>query len=269
MSALQAELHIHSCLSPCADDDMTPANIAGMAMLAGADIAALTDHNSTGNCPAFFAACEAYGVVPVAGMELTTAEEIHLVCLFETLEAAMAFGAAVRSHRMRVPNRPECFGNQILMDAEDRIAGEETDLLLLATDLTLEAAAALVRVYGGAVYPAHIDRASGGILAILGSMPDTTHFAAAELRHPARAAEYAARPDTADLLLVPASDAHQLYRIGESMFGLEVDGIDDSRTRARAQRIRSALIDLLRHGECGGGQRVAPPVRPRHGERMQ
>ena len=77
-----ADLHIHSCLSPCADDDMTPADAAGMARLAGADVAALTDHNSAANCPAFFAACEAYGVVPVGGMELTTAEEIHLVCLF-------------------------------------------------------------------------------------------------------------------------------------------------------------------------------------------
>ena len=79
MSVLRAQLHLHSCLSPCADDDMTPANIAGMAMLAGLDVAALTDHNATDNCPAFFAACAAYGVVPVGGMELTTAEEIHLV----------------------------------------------------------------------------------------------------------------------------------------------------------------------------------------------
>ena len=68
MSMLRAELHIHSCLSPCADDDMTPANIAGMAMLEGLDVAALTDHNSCGNCPAFFSACEAHGIVPVAGM---------------------------------------------------------------------------------------------------------------------------------------------------------------------------------------------------------
>ena len=83
MSRYYYDLHLHSCLSPCADNDMTPNNIAGMAALAGLQIAALTDHNSCKNCPAFFAACKRYGVVPVAGMELTTAEGIYLICLVE------------------------------------------------------------------------------------------------------------------------------------------------------------------------------------------
>ena len=80
------DLHIHSCLSPCADDDMTPANIAGMAALPGLNLVALTDHNSCKNCPAFFAHAKRYGIVPVAGMELTTAEDIHVICLFSDLE---------------------------------------------------------------------------------------------------------------------------------------------------------------------------------------
>ena len=81
------DLHVHSCLSPCGDDDNTPNNIAGMAKLCGLDIIALTDHNSTKNCPAFFKACEKYGLLPIAGMELTTSEDIHVVCLFERLQA--------------------------------------------------------------------------------------------------------------------------------------------------------------------------------------
>ena len=83
------DLHIHSCLSPCGDNDMTPNNIAGMGVVAKLDIMALTDHNTCRNCPAFFAAAEKNGIVPVAGMELTTAEDIHLLCLFEELEAAL------------------------------------------------------------------------------------------------------------------------------------------------------------------------------------
>ena len=78
------DLHIHSCLSPCGDDDMTPNNIAGMGVVAKLDIMALTDHNSCLNCPAFFKTAQANGIVPVAGMELTTAEDIHLVCLFDS-----------------------------------------------------------------------------------------------------------------------------------------------------------------------------------------
>ncbi|MBR5633385.1 MAG: PHP domain-containing protein, partial [Clostridia bacterium] len=89
------DLHVHSCLSPCADDDMTPANIAGMAAVQGLDIVALTDHNSAKNCPAFFHHAKSFGIIPIAGMELSTAEDIHVVCLFPTLEAALQFNDIV------------------------------------------------------------------------------------------------------------------------------------------------------------------------------
>ena len=79
------DLHIHSCLSPCGDNDMTPDSIAGMGELNGLDIMALTDHNTLKNCPAFFKAAYRHGIIPVAGTELTTAEDIHAVCLFATL----------------------------------------------------------------------------------------------------------------------------------------------------------------------------------------
>ena len=85
MKSYYYDLHMHSCLSPCADDDNTPANIAGMATLAGLEIVALTDHNTTANCPAFFEAAKKLGLIPIAGMELTTSEDIHVVCLFEYL----------------------------------------------------------------------------------------------------------------------------------------------------------------------------------------
>ena len=88
MSRYTYDLHVHSCLSPCADNDNTPNNIAGMATILGLNIIALTDHNTCKNCPAFFTAAKRYGLVPVAGMELTTSEDIHVVCLFENLEDA-------------------------------------------------------------------------------------------------------------------------------------------------------------------------------------
>ena len=102
MRTVAYDLHLHSCLSPCGDMDMTPCNIAGMAHLCELGIVALTDHNAVDNCPAFFQACEEYGIVPIAGMELTTAEDIHLLCIFETLNEALAFGAAVKEHRMKI-----------------------------------------------------------------------------------------------------------------------------------------------------------------------
>ena len=107
MALFTYDLHVHSCLSPCGDDEMTPCNIAGMAFLAGVRIVALTDHNSCKNCPAFFAACEEYGVTPVPGCELTTSEEIHMVCLFEGLKQAMDFDEAIQPYRMMLKNRVE------------------------------------------------------------------------------------------------------------------------------------------------------------------
>ena len=97
MISLTYDLHIHSCLSPCGDDDMTPANIAGMCAIKGLDVVALTDHNSSKNCPAFLAAAEEYGLLAIPGMEINTSEEVHAVCLFPTLEAAMDFAAQGKS----------------------------------------------------------------------------------------------------------------------------------------------------------------------------
>ncbi len=114
MKKFYYDLHIHSCLSPCADNDNTPGNIAGMASLCGIDILALTDHNSCKNCPAFFEAARNFGIVPIAGMELTTAEDIHLLCLFEELEAALEFSDSVDKNRVRIKNRAEIFGEQLI-----------------------------------------------------------------------------------------------------------------------------------------------------------
>ena len=99
------DLHIHSALSPCADNDMTPNNIAGMAAIKGLSILALTDHNSAKNCPAFFDACKQQGIIAIAGMELSTAEDIHLVCLFEELDDAMRFDAEIEKHLMPIKNK--------------------------------------------------------------------------------------------------------------------------------------------------------------------
>ena len=122
---LTYDLHVHSCLSPCGDDDMTPANIAGMAALKGLDAVALTDHNTCRNCPAFLAAAEEYGVLAVPGMEINTSEEVHAVCLFPTLEAALEFDRYVYGKLIKFPNKEEIFGKQEIYDLSDRVCGTE------------------------------------------------------------------------------------------------------------------------------------------------
>ena len=224
MTRYYYDLHIHSCLSPCGDDDMTPNNIAGMAALKGLNIVALTDHNSTKNCPAFFEACKKQGIIPIAGMELSSAEDIHLVCLFEELDAAMRFGEEIKKHLMPINNRPEIFGNQYIMDGEDEIVGEEDILLISATDLPVEQAIELAKSFGAHVHPAHIDRESNGMVAILGDVPSEYGFKVFELRE-AQSMERLA-PVVEELSrerILVCSDAHYLWDINEAQNSIMID----------------------------------------------
>ena len=242
MKEFTYELHLHSCISPCGDDMMTPNNIAGMAMLSGVRIAALTDHNTSRNCPAFFEACAKVGVVPVAGMELTTAEEIHLVCLFPTLEEAMAFDAVVARHRMKIQNRPEIFGEQQILNGEDEVIGMEEDLLIVATDLDLDSAADLVLRMGGACFPAHIDKQANGLIGILGMFPPTPIFGAAEFHNMEQAEEYCTKfPQLRELLLLENSDAHALDQMSLAPHKLAMKPENDS-----DEAIRRSLIAHFR-----------------------
>ena len=224
MNRYYYDFHIHSCLSPCADNDMTPHNIAGMCALAGIQIAALTDHNSTRNCPAFYAAAKRQGIIPIAGMELTTAEDIHVVCLFEALSDAMAFGELVDERRIRIPNRTDIFGDQIITDGEDEPVGIEEDLLPNATTISLDEVPALVDACNGVCYPAHIDREANGIIAILGTVPETPHFQCAELRDFDLREEYQRNyPILQNKLLLCGSDAHYLWDIRDASAYFELE----------------------------------------------
>lgn len=237
MRRVFTDFHVHSCLSPCGDDSMTPALAAGLLRLAGYDVAALTDHNAVGNCPAFFRACESYGLTPLAGMELTTAEDIHLVCLLRTLPEAEAFGKAVDAHRVRIRNRPQFFGHQYQMDAEDNVVWEDPDLLPNATDLDLEAAYALACEFGAVCYPAHVDREANGILAILGDLPDRPVFRHAEFREPEHRDEYLVRfPRLAPLRPLFGSDAHRPDAVCDAQFTLEIADSGD---------VASAVMEAL------------------------
>ncbi|MCI8610931.1 MAG: PHP domain-containing protein [Clostridiales bacterium] len=217
------DLHIHSCLSPCGDTDMTPANIAGMAAVAGLQIAALTDHNTTENCPAFWQACKAQGIIPVPGVELTTAEEIHLLCLFRELDGAMAFGERIAEARLPVKNRPDIFGRQLVMDCTDQVLREEETLLLSATSLTLEEGTKLCRALGGVCMPAHIDRESNGVLSILGTFPTELRYTSFELSPTGNRRELeSVYPALQGLGCVTSSDAHYLWDISGAEHSMEI-----------------------------------------------
>ena len=234
------DLHIHSCLSPCGDDDSTPNSIAGMGELNSLEIMALTDHNTCKNCPAFFEACLRHGILPVAGMELTTAEDIHAVCLFPNLQKAMEFDGFLSQKRILIKNRTDIFGHQFICDSADNVIGEEESLLSNATSVSLEEAPDLVEEFGGICYPAHIDRDANGIISVLGTFPESPRFTAAELHNSEKVSEYTQQYDLKNKHLIFSSDAHYLWDINERSNFLYLEEIRDP------EKAGERVIEFLR-----------------------
>lgn len=216
------DLHIHSCLSPCGSDDMTPLNIAGMAMLKGLSIVALSDHNTTNNCPAFFTACQEYGITPIAGAEVTTSEDIHVLTLFESLEAGMAFGDLLNSKRVLIENSPNIFGNQIIMDFEDNIVGEEKYLLINSVDISIDDIQKIANSYSGIAIPAHIDKNSNSLTSVFGTIPESD-FTAYEFKDLNTVYDYVNQfYALKGKRFVSNSDAHYLWDINEKVNSIDL-----------------------------------------------
>lgn len=211
------DFHIHSALSPCGDKDMTPNNIVNMAAIIGLDAIAITDHNSIGNVRSAMKVGEAVGVKVLAGMEVETAEEIHILTLYNTLEAAKEVAKEVYDALPDIKNRPEIFGNQYYMDEDDNVIGEEEKLLISPTSLSTERLLDIVKSVGGLYFPAHVDRHSYSILTNLGFIPDELKIDGIEIsKKVSDVGTYLeSRPDLKEYRVLRNSDAHYLTDIAE------------------------------------------------------
>lgn len=205
------DFHNHSCLSPCGDNDMTPCNIVGMAKILSLDIIALTDHNSCLNCPAAVELGKKEGITVIPGMELCTAEEIHVVCLLPNVETALEFSSYVKKRIPPVKNREEIFGEQLILSQSDEILGKEDLLLTTASSIGIYEVPALIKSFGGAAFPAHINRSSYSVISSLGEITADMGFLCAEFTKDADVKEYVRRfPALSDMKIFYNSDAHYL-----------------------------------------------------------
>lgn len=217
MAEYRYDFHMHSCLSPCGDNDMTPSNIAGMAALMGLDIIAITDHNTSKNAASVMAAGQEAGVLVIPGMELCTAEEAHIVCLFETLEGAMGFDGYIYKNMPHIANKAEIFGEQRMLSRSDELVGQEENLLLVSSFVGVDDVCALAKEYGGIALPAHVNRDSYSVIAALGSIPPEAGFAAFEAtRDCDMEALFRTNPELEGLKAVRDSDSHYLETLAES-----------------------------------------------------
>lgn len=202
------DLHIHSALSPCADNSMTPVNIVAAAAASGIEMLAVADHNSIKNVEAAMEVGDALGITVVPAMELQTLEDIHLLCLFATYADLTKFYSLIKFTDME--NRPSLFGDQLIVNSDDEICGEEKSMLAAAAYVAEPYVLPLAEKCGGYAVPAHVNRESNGIVAILGAVPD--YYGAVELSADCSAqtaAEYEGK-----FRVIFDSDSHDISSIG-------------------------------------------------------
>jgi len=220
---LYYDLHIHSCLSLCAEDDMTPANIANMAAVAGLQLIAVSDHQSALNCPAVFEACRRAGILFLPAMELCTREEVHVLCLFEDLPGALSCSDFVKK-RLILPRRNASISiRQTVMDENDNPLYDEKAYLGAAADIGIYDVGALIKSFGGLAVPAHIDRPSHSLLSNLAFYDPLMDFSACELTKECDPETIIKEhPELSGMRFLKNSDAHSLGDISDPVHFIEV-----------------------------------------------
>ena len=204
---MKFDLHIHSCLSPCANLEMSPGEIVARAKAAGMNGIALTDHQSARNCPAIAECAKRAGLSCLYGLEVQTAEEVHTVALFDTVEQALAMTDFVYAAMPKRVNDPETFGDQPVVTWDDDIVELEWRILAMGCRHFIPETAAKVHELGGLYIAAHIDRPNFSVLSTLGAIPENA-FDAVELSRTADEAEWL--PKAAGYAVTRSSDAHNL-----------------------------------------------------------
>jgi len=216
------DLHMHSCLSPCGADDMTPNNLVNMAALAGLQVIAVSDHNTTKNSPAAQKVGERVGVLVVPAMELTTKEDIHVLCLLPSQEVAEDFRKYVYARLPQRKNRPKAFGNQFVMDENDEIIEEESQLLSFGSSIGIYETKRLLEDFGGLAVPAHIDRASYSLIGVMGLVDTEMGFTVYETT-PGCDRQALMEKYHFSGGFISNSDAHDLIAIADAQRTLEVE----------------------------------------------
>lgn len=209
------DLHIHTALSPCGDEDMTPNNIVNMSILKGLDVIAITDHNSARNVRACFECAKSTPLILLPGMEIETSEEVHVTALFDNPDSAEQLDTIVSENMPAIKNRTDIFGEQHIIDSEDNIVGEIPNLLTVATTMSINDVFETVHFLGGIAIPAHIDKSSYSLLSNLGFIPEDINFSVFEIKNPERYIEIKNNHNLGNAKIIHNSDAHFLWDIHE------------------------------------------------------
>lgn len=231
---MRFDLHIHSCLSPCGSLEMAPSAIAQTARERGIEGIALSDHNSALNTPAFRENCRREGIASLYGLEVCSAEEVHLLTIFDTVEQALTMTEWVYDALIKRVNQPEVFGDQPVVNADDEIEEMEWRLLSTATKKSLNEIGEKTHALTGLFIASHVDRPAFSFFSQLGLLAGNEGFDAMELSRTACEAEW--RPRAGTIPFIRSSDAHHLDDIGRVWSEAELEAF----TVAELKRALSA-----------------------------
>lgn len=244
MKPYLADLHVHTVLSPCAEVEMIPPFIVQRAEELALGLIAITDHNSAENVAAVVEAARGHELAVLPGMEVQSKEEVHLLCLFDTVEQALGWQEVVYAHLPPLKNKDEVFGPQFVVDATGDFLRYNDRLLLTSVSLSVEEIARAVHERKGLCIASHVDRPAFSLLANLGFVPPDAQFAALEVSRHANVEELRQRnPSLAGYALICSGDAHMLEDMSDrTILTLEGPTIIELSMAFRGQDGRKAKI---------------------------
>jgi predicted metal-dependent phosphoesterase TrpH len=238
MRKVRADLHVHTCLSPCADDEMETVAIIEQAKKVGLDIIGICDHNSGENVGAIMKAGVQEGLAVIPGVEVTSREEVHILGLFKTEQNLMCLQDIIYEN-LPGESDEEAFGPQLIIDEYGNVVGKNSRLLIGATTLTLEQIVDAIHRSAGLAIASHIDRQRFSIVGQLGFIPKNLELDALEISRPSSIGqEY-------DYPVVTSSDAHFLEDIGRNStcFMIEEISLDEIGKALRNEMGRMVILN--------------------------
>lgn len=244
MKTIRAEFHVHTVLSPCAEIEMIPPLIVEEALVKGIQWIAITDHNASANVEAVVQAARGTNLFISPGMEVQTQEEIHSLCLFDTQDQLKAFQLFVDKSLPQMENRPDYFGEQLVVDETGEFIRRETRLLLNSVATSIRETWVKVDELGGILIPAHIDRKAFGMIANLGLIPIDTPIEVLEIsRHLSPTVARSTYPQIGQIPLIKSGDVHRLNEfLGVNQLTIETPCIAELRKALLNKENRSLTI---------------------------
>lgn len=219
---IKIDLHIHSSLSACGENILSPQNILKKAEQSGLNLIAITDHNATTHSVLLKKIRKNSPVNIIMGIELTTREEIHLLAYFPDEESMVKMERKIDECLPRFLNNPSFFGDQLVYNQYGEIIEIDHLLRQNALQIGLDEMITFVHSLEGIAIPAHINRDHASIKSQIGFLDPDSNFDAVEVT---RFEWLKKKYKLGDLLggfpVISGSDSHFLEDIGSFFMELK------------------------------------------------